>query len=112
MWCSIFWGFVFLICITCYTYLDFNNLRKLGVFSQESKFTEWAVYFILLFIVFFPVYLRERFKKIKCFKEAGGDLNDAVVYFNVGYILFFVILLPIILAFGCISHAILESAPQ
>lgn len=112
MWCTIFWAHVFLICLACYAYLDFNNLLKLGVYAKGNSFLGWALGIVLMFIIFFPFYLYERFKKIKRFKEAGGELNDAVAYFNVGYVLFFLILGPVTLALICVSEAILGSGLQ
>ncbi|UCE26768.1 MAG: hypothetical protein JSW52_10550 [Candidatus Coatesbacteria bacterium] len=112
MWCGFFWGYVFLICLALYAYLDFRNLLKLGVYAKGNSFLGWALGIVLMFIIFFPFYLYERFKKIKRFKEAGGELNDAVTYFAVGYIFFFLILCPVTFVLICVSLVMLESAPQ
>lgn len=112
MWCYYFWAGVFLICLAFYAYLDFRNLLKLGVYAKGNSFLGWALGIVLLFIIFFPFYLYERFKKIKRFKEAGGKLNDAVTYFAVGYMFFFLILCPVTLVLTYVSQAMLESALQ
>jgi hypothetical protein len=108
--CGLFWGFVFWVLVIIYIYLDFNNLRKIGVFPEDSNFLHWFGGLILVFIIAFPFYLINRFKSIKRFKEAGGSVNNATFYFGVGYIPLFLILFPIILLLGGLSQTIYEAS--
>jgi len=110
--CGIFWGMVFFVCLALYAYLDFRNLLKIGVYPKGTGFIGWALGIVLMFIIFFPFYLYDRFKKIKHFKETGGKLNDAATYFSVGYIFFFLILCPVTLVLTYVSLIILEGVPQ